>query len=378
MAVKVVKAAPAAHQQRGVEISIFLDGYQCFLGQFDRRFEIADQLGSGGTLIKWLGLFLLHAGLENLQVLALGIQSCLLDFQDLAARWDGPVNRERRQVGLRSHQLVATHDHLISIPSNGVAHSGLVAQALQIEDEVFDFAGIGEQSEDLHCGGGLLGRADIRTHQALENGERFVALAEVRINLAEPEARFRAEFRILRCELERLDGALLFLRRALIDAGAADAEVAAAGIFALGKSFQTVSERGLGFDRLGCQQISQTQIEVEQLQRRILVITQRFEQLLDLGNRRGIILRHKSGFRFAEKSVQRRRWHVSRRGGGYRRRCLGFQAGSRNDAQEGTGQKRRPSRGELKGFSVDFWHHTDSRQKGDHGHRSVKRDCYSL
>ena len=65
MPVEIVEATPAAHDQGRVQIGLFLDGGQGFLGKLDGGLEVADQFGGGGALAERLVFFQLPRGFRG-------------------------------------------------------------------------------------------------------------------------------------------------------------------------------------------------------------------------------------------------------------------------------------------------------------------------
>ena len=84
-------------------------------------------------------------------------------------------------------------------------------------------------------------------------------------DLAKGEAGFRAQRTVLFSAAQGGDSGRLFVL-ALGDAGASDAEMAAAEILAFGKLGEALGERGLGFGRLFTEQIGEGEVEVELFQ----------------------------------------------------------------------------------------------------------------
>ena len=157
---------------------------------------------------------------------------------------------------MQAYQLVAPHDHLVGVPSEGIADAGLVAQPIKIHDQILQLTGVSKQRDDFNRSGGLLRRANVRTHQTLKNRQRLVSLAEIRVDLAQPKTGLRAELGVLRGSLERLDGPQFRLRRVLINASPSNPKVAATGVLALGITLQAIQKTGLGFRCLFTEQIS--------------------------------------------------------------------------------------------------------------------------
>ena len=221
----------------------------------------------------------------------------------------------------RSNELVTPDDDLIGIPGQRIADSGLIGKTVEVIDQVLQVSGIRQQADDFHRRRRLLRRADVRTHQAFEDDERLFATSQFVINLTKQRAGFRPEFRVHRSDLERLDRTLLFFRRPLQHRRATDAEVAAAGILALWKTLQTLGKCRLRFGRALAKQVPEADVEIQQLQRRVLVRAECHEQLLDLRDRPEIFLGGEGRLRLAEKPVQSGRSY-RRRGRG--RWCLGL------------------------------------------------------
>ena len=203
---------------------------------------------------------------KDIQVLALRLQRGLLDFNDLRLRRDGAVNRQRGLIAFRlifPHQFITANDHLVRIPSQRIADSRLVDKAVQIEHQVLQLAAVRKQPDDLNRRCRLLRRANIRTHQTAENGQRLLLFSKIDVNFTQPKAGLRPEHRVQRGDFQSFNRLLLFLRCSLKNPRTADSKLAATRKLAFGKSFQIVEERLLRFRRFVTQQITETNVEIQ-------------------------------------------------------------------------------------------------------------------
>ena len=258
-----------------------------------------------------------YRSLQSLDILALRLQRRLLNFKDFAARRNRAIDGERRVVVLGADELIPTDDHLVRIPRHGITDSGLAQQAVEVADQILQFPGVGEQSDDLHRRRRLLRGANVGTHQAFKNHQGFVGAPEIGVDPTQPETRLGPELRVLCGDLQRVNGPLLFLRGVLHDGRPADAEIAAAGIFTLRKFLETLGKRLLGLRVFLAQQVAESEVELEQFQRRVLGRPQILQQLLDLRDGTVVVLRSERGFRFREHAVERAGGDDSSRGSGW-------------------------------------------------------------
>ena len=213
-----------------------------------------------------------------------------MDGDDLAARRNHAIDRERRFVLLVGHQFIAADDDLIHIPCCRVAHASLAGKAVEVSDEVAEAAAGGKQADRFDGGGCLRGGPDIGAHQAAENLQGFLVLAEIGVHLTEKQARFGAELRIGCGFLEEIDRLGLLRLRALHRAGAAGAEIATRGVLAIRETLEAFEESGFGFGAFVVEKVGEADVEIQRLKRRILGVDQRLEQGVDLRRDRGVFL----------------------------------------------------------------------------------------
>ena len=191
---------------------------------------------------------------------------------------------------LVGHQFVAADDDLIHIPCDRVAHAGLTGKAVEVGDEVAETATGGEQADRFDGGGCLRGSSNIRAHEAAENLQGLIVLAEIGVHLTEKQARFGAKLRIGRSFLQEIDRLGFFRLRALHGAGASGAEVAPRGVLTIRETLEAFKKSGFSFRSLVVQQVGKADVEIKRFERRVGGVDQRLEQFVDLGGDGGVVL----------------------------------------------------------------------------------------